>query len=131
VLGLGHLGNAYLWALATLPYEDQTAVEFALLDFDKIERVNVVTGVVFMTEFLKRFKTRACDAWLARRNFRTRLVERRFDVTFQISTGFTARRGRPSRAAATSMRLRAWLKVLLLVHPHGRLATFGHCGSRR
>ena len=84
VLGLGHLGNAYLWSLATLPYEDPKAVEFALFDFDKVEKDNIETGVILTTDFLDRFKTRACDAWLDRRNFRTRLVERRFDATFRL-----------------------------------------------
>ena len=51
VLGLGHLGNAYLWSLATLPYEDPKAVEFALFDFDKVEKDNVETGVIFATDF--------------------------------------------------------------------------------
>jgi hypothetical protein len=67
-LGLGHLGNAYLWSLATLPYADPKAVECGLLDFDKVE-----------TD-----KAHACDAWLRRRRFRTRLVERRFDATFRL-----------------------------------------------
>jgi hypothetical protein len=87
VLGLGHLGNAYLWALATLPYEDPKAVEFALFDFDKVEKDNVETGILLNMDFLERFKTRACDAWLHRRGFRTRLVERRFDVTFRLQDG--------------------------------------------
>jgi hypothetical protein len=84
VLGLGHLGNAYLWTLASLPYADPTAVEFALLDFDKLEKQNVETGLLFTMDFRGRFKTRACDAWLDRRQFRTRLVERRFDATFRV-----------------------------------------------
>ena len=84
VLGLGHLGNAYLWSLATLPYAEPEAVEFALFDFDKVEKDNVETGVILTTDFLDRFKTRACDAWLDRRSFRTRLIERRFDATFRL-----------------------------------------------
>ena len=84
VLGLGHLGNAYLWSLATLPYEDPKAVEFALLDFDTVEKDNVETGIIFTMDFLSRFKTRACDAWLDRRSFKTRLVERRFDAMFRL-----------------------------------------------
>jgi hypothetical protein len=84
VLGLGHLGNAYLWSLASLPYADPEAPEFGLLDFDTIEKQNVETGILFTMDFRKRFKTRACDAWLSRRHFRTRLVERRFDATFRV-----------------------------------------------
>jgi hypothetical protein len=83
-LGLGHLGNAYLWSLATLPYEDPKAVEFALLDFDKVEKDNVETGVLLTTGDLDTYKAHACDAWLRRRRFRTRLVERRFDATFRL-----------------------------------------------
>lgn len=84
VLGLGHLGNGFLWSLATLPYEDPKAVEFALLDFDKVEKDNVETGVILTTDDLDSYKAHACDAWLRRRRFRTRLVERRFDATFRL-----------------------------------------------
>jgi hypothetical protein len=84
VLGVGHLGNAYLWTLAGLPYADPAAIQFALLDFDTIEKENLETGILFTTEFKDRFKTRACDAWLSRRHFGTRLVERRFDDTFRV-----------------------------------------------
>ena len=38
VLGLGHLGNAYLWSLSTMPYPDPAAAEIILNDFDKISR---------------------------------------------------------------------------------------------
>jgi len=84
VLGLGHLGNAYLWSLATLPYRVPEDVEFALFDFDTIENDNVETGVILSTDDINSFKAHACDAWLRRRKFRTRLVERRFDATFRL-----------------------------------------------
>ncbi len=84
LLGLGHLGNAYLWSLATLPYEDPKGVEFALFDFDTVEKDNVETGLLLSIDDLRSFKAHACDAWLRRRKFRTRLVERRFDATFRV-----------------------------------------------
>ncbi len=84
VLGLGHLGNAYLWSLATLPYRAPTDVEFVLFDFDRVVKDNIETGVIFATEFINRFKAHACDDWLGRHKFQqTRLVERRFDATFR------------------------------------------------
>lgn len=84
VLGLGHLGNAYLWALATLPYHKPGDAEFSLFDFDKVVKDNVETGVLFSTEFINRFKAHACDTWLRRHGFhQTRLIERRFDATFR------------------------------------------------
>jgi hypothetical protein len=84
VLGLGHLGNAYLWSSATLPYEDPKLVEFALFDFDKVEKDNIETGVLLTAGDLDLFKAHACDAWLRRHRFCTRLVERRFDATFRL-----------------------------------------------
>lgn len=84
ILGLGHLGNAYLWALATLPYLKPGDAEFALFDFDKVVKDNVETGVLFATEFIGCYKAHACDVWLGRHGFHhTRLIERRFDATFR------------------------------------------------
>lgn len=83
VLGLGHLGNAYLWALASLPYPKPREVEFALCDFDKVEPENVETGVIFTATNERRRKTRAACLWLEQRGFETLLMERRFDATFR------------------------------------------------
>jgi hypothetical protein len=83
VLGLGHLGNAYLWTLATLPYMDSKVVEFALNDFDKVEPENVETGLIFETDDPPGLKTRVCSAWLERRDFQTRITERPFDSSFR------------------------------------------------
>jgi hypothetical protein len=81
---LGHLGNAYLWSLATLPYPKPEAAEIALFDFDKVVKDNVETGVIFSTEFINHFKAHACDQWLGRHGFqRAKLIERRFDATFR------------------------------------------------
>lgn len=82
-LGLGHLGNAYLWSLATLPYADSSEVEIFLHDFDKIEGPNAETGLLFETRNIDAYKTRACSDWLQERGFQTRLVERRFDSSFR------------------------------------------------
>src|SRR6266403_77702 len=69
VLGLGHLGNAYLWALGTLPYQDSRAAEFFLYDFDRVIRENVETGIIFTTEDVRCLKTRASSSWLEKRGF--------------------------------------------------------------
>jgi hypothetical protein len=46
VLGLGHLGNAYLWSLASLPYARPEDVEIVLNDFDRVGAENIDTGVL-------------------------------------------------------------------------------------
>lgn len=79
LLGLGHLGNAYLWALATLPFANPADVLLYLLDFDKVEKANTETGVIFRSRDIGRLKTRVCSDWLEKFDIKTRLVERRFD----------------------------------------------------
>jgi len=81
-LGLGHLGNAYLWSLATLPYLNSGASEIFLNDFDRVEPENVETGLIFNVKDAGSYKTRVCSQWLEDRGFQTRLIERRFDSSF-------------------------------------------------
>jgi hypothetical protein len=83
VLGLGHLGSAYLWSIATLPYENPDAMEIFLNDFDRVGSENIDTGLIFTHANVRQYKTRASAAWLEGRGFRTRLVERFFDENFR------------------------------------------------
>ena len=82
VLGLGHLGSAYLWGLAALRYGCTGDVEVVLNDFDRVGRENLETSLLFTDASRGRFKTRVCSDWLEGRGFKTRLVERRFDERF-------------------------------------------------
>ena len=83
ILGLGHLGQGYLWALTTLPYDARGNVEFFLNDFDRAVAANVETGILFRRLDIGQFKTRVCARRLERRGFKTRLVERRFAANFR------------------------------------------------
>lgn len=83
ILGLGHLGNAYLWTLASLPYPQDGIGEIFLFDFDRVEPENTDTGVLFATDDVASFKTRVCSRWLAERGFGSRMVERYFDANFR------------------------------------------------
>lgn len=82
LLGLGHLGNAYLWALATMPYARPDDLLLNLLDFDKVETTNIETGVLFRRRDVGHLKTRVCSSWLKQFGIETRLTERRFDEHF-------------------------------------------------
>jgi hypothetical protein len=75
LIGLGNLGQAYLWSLGFLPYDDASALELVLQDFDVLAGSNGLIG---------RYKSRAMADWAEARGFRTRLVERRFDAGFTI-----------------------------------------------
>lgn len=86
VLGLGHLGNAYLWSLGTLPYANPAKCNIYLNDYDKIEAENVETGLLFSRRNIGAYKTRTSSRWLERLGFQTRMVERPFDSDFRCRT---------------------------------------------
>ena len=86
VLGLGHLGNAYLWTLAGLRYRDPGDVEVILNDFDRVEPENVETGLLFTKAARGQYKTRVCSAWLESHGFRSKIVERRFAEHFSCQS---------------------------------------------
>jgi hypothetical protein len=78
MLGLGHLGQGYLWSLAFLPFPHAGSVEFLLHDFDQIDESNFGSGLLCVQGALKRKKTRHCADWLEHLGFSTRITERRF-----------------------------------------------------
>lgn len=79
LIGLGHLGQAYLWVLGLLPYTDPSAVELTLQDFDRLTAANDSTSVLTRLDLAGRRKTRVMAAWAEARGFAVRMVERRFD----------------------------------------------------
>lgn len=81
--GLGHLGQAYIWGLATLPFADVSKVNILLCDDDKVETANVETGALLKRADVGRLKTRIASSWLETRGFSTRLHERRIDGSFR------------------------------------------------
>jgi hypothetical protein len=78
LIGLGHLGQAFLWSLASLEYPEAADVEIMLQDWDAVGEENHSTGLLIETASIGQQKTRVADQWLAARGFRTRLVERWF-----------------------------------------------------
>lgn len=78
MLGLGHLGQGYLWSLAFLPFPRPGSVEFLLHDFDQIDESNFGSGLLCVQGALKRKKTRHCADWLEHLGLSTRITERRF-----------------------------------------------------
>lgn len=77
-IGLGNLGQAFAWALASLPYADRHEVQLILQDFDRIGASNESTSLLSFTTDTKRRKARVVGEWLEARGFDTYLDERRF-----------------------------------------------------
>jgi molybdopterin/thiamine biosynthesis adenylyltransferase len=82
-LGLGHLGQAYIWCLGLFQTTKNNSTQFLLQDSDIIDKENLGSQVLSFEDDLERidrFKTRACMRFLEEMNFKTRIVEKRFEA---------------------------------------------------
>lgn len=84
LIGLGHLGQAYLWTLGFLPYSDPSEVTLVLHDFDSLVKANDSTSPLTNNQIVGRKKTRAMADWCEERGFRTFINERPFAPNFKI-----------------------------------------------
>jgi hypothetical protein len=82
LIGLGHLGQAFLWALGLLDYPTPSGLSLVLQDVDVITPASVSTSVLTDSRLVGRKKTRAVADWCEARGFDTRIVERRFSADF-------------------------------------------------
>lgn len=87
LIGLGHLGQAYLWTLGFLPYPVENNLKLVLQDVDALEKANDSTSLLTNLSLLRTKKTRAMAAWCEERGFQTNLIERAFTDDFTINPG--------------------------------------------
>jgi hypothetical protein len=78
ILGLGHLGQAFLWNLAMLPFPDRKEVSFLLQDFDEYERANFSSGLLCTESVVGNKKTRHCAEWVEQLGFKSKISERKY-----------------------------------------------------
>jgi hypothetical protein len=83
LVGMGNLGQAYLWTLAFLPYGDESP-DFVLQDTDILAPSNLSTSLLTTRDMMRRRKTREMAAWAEARGFKTALVERIFAADFKV-----------------------------------------------
>jgi len=76
LIGLGHLGQAYLWTLGFVPYASPEEVTIVLQDTDRLTIANDSTSPLTDTDLVGQYKTRAMAAWCEARGCKTRIVER-------------------------------------------------------
>jgi hypothetical protein len=84
LIGLGHLGQAYLWTLGLLPYADPKDVQLVLQDFDALVPANDSTSLLTTHTLLSEKKTRAIAHWCEERGFQAAIYERRFRDNFRV-----------------------------------------------
>ena len=84
LIGLGNLGQAYLWTLGMLPYATPGDVQLVLQDHDVLAPSNDSTSLLTRSELIEMRKTRAMASWAEQRGFKTTIVERRFTPDFLV-----------------------------------------------
>ncbi|MBN9533496.1 MAG: hypothetical protein J0H10_09075 [Alphaproteobacteria bacterium] len=77
LIGLGNLGQAFLWALSALPYADPTTVSLVLQDHDKVTEENWATSVLVRDETYGLLKTKVVERWAEAKGFDVRRIDRR------------------------------------------------------
>ncbi|BCS51826.1 hypothetical protein [Geobacter sp. SVR] len=84
IIGLGHLGQAFLWTLGLLPYKTPDELHLVMHDHDIIDSANDSTSPLTFPELIGKKKTRAMADWCEERGFKTTLIERRFDQHYRL-----------------------------------------------
>lgn len=85
LVGLGHLGQAYAWTLAMLPYPIDGRPHLVLQDFDKAAKSNLSTCLLLTAADLGKRKVRIVAERLEAAGFTTDLVERRFGPNHRVA----------------------------------------------
>jgi hypothetical protein len=85
LVGLGHLGQAYLWTLGFLPYDVPGEVSLVLQDYDTLAQSNDSTSPLTNEGLVGRKKARAMAEWCEGRGFQARIYERRFASDFKVN----------------------------------------------
>ncbi len=84
LVGLGHLGQAYTWALGMLPYPSNARPHLVLQDFDKAAKSNLSTCMLLTAADLGKKKIRVVGQRMEAAGFTTSLVERRFGAHHRL-----------------------------------------------
>ncbi len=85
IVGLGHLGQAAVWALLTLPCAGPRHA--VLQDDDRIGEENEATSLLVRGDVLGLKKVRLAASWLEGGGWTTDLVERRHDGDIRLTVG--------------------------------------------
>lgn len=91
IAGLGHLGQAYVWALSMLPYPSERCRTLRVLDVDKARNPNLSTSMLTFPCDVGRKKTGIVSRWAELFGFKTLRIEGRVpdDLTPNISNRLT------------------------------------------
>ncbi|MBR8190548.1 hypothetical protein KDW82_16020 [Burkholderia vietnamiensis] len=87
LIGLGNLGQAFLWTLMMLPYGDPNEVSLVLQDRDKITEENWATSVLVGDGTYGVLKTRVAEQWALAKGFNVRRIDRLLVAADRLDDG--------------------------------------------
>ena len=79
LIGLGNLGQAYIWSLSMLPYRNADDLTLFLQDDDTVRAENWGTSVLVQEKQYGDLKTYMAERWCQTRGFNVRRIDRRLD----------------------------------------------------
>lgn len=79
LIGLGNLGQAFLWALASLNFQNPHDVSLVLQDFDRVNEENFGTSILTSSDDTGMLKTYVTEQWCLERGFNVRRIDRALD----------------------------------------------------
>lgn len=79
LVGLGNLGQAFLWSLTLLPYSNPEQVHLLFQDDQHVGKENWGTSVLVERGRYGMLKTRVAEDWATKRGFQVRRIDRRLD----------------------------------------------------
>ena len=83
-VGLGHLGQAYLWTLGLMPFSNPKSCFFILQDDDKVDETNLGPQILSNEDYIGDKKARVCSRFLTDLGFRTQIIEKPFTEYDQL-----------------------------------------------
>lgn len=84
IVGLGHLGQAYLWILSLL--SGNKNVEMLLQDYDVLGKENLGAQLLSFAPQIGFYKTRICSEFIEKVGFKSRILEKKFNGADQQDT---------------------------------------------
>ena len=76
LVGLGNLGQAFLWTLSALPFGNPGDVSLVLQDRDTVTEENWATSVLVKDETYGSLKTKVAEDWASAKCFDARRIDR-------------------------------------------------------
>jgi hypothetical protein len=82
-IGMGNLGQAYLWSLMLLPFKSPKNIQPVFQDMDHVKEENIVTSILATETWVGKRKTLLAADWALKRGFDPKIWDFALNEKFQ------------------------------------------------